>query len=135
MSLPSGTYIFSNLQSGSSVRTYRKEETIFVSSTREFPGPFEHWAVTVVTGGYTIMNVGLNAFCRANAAEGQPVITHDAPTVFEISNADEETYVIKIANADLLWTAGPPVVPRGEIMLHGAQGLDTQKFRLVVVDP
>jgi len=134
MSLPAGTYKFINVASGSSVRSYKKDETIYVASTRELPGPFEHWEVTVATAGYTIKNVGLNAYCKADASKGEPVITDDASTVFEISNADEETYVIKIAYADLVWTVGAPIVPRGEINLEGAQGSDVQKFRIVVVD-
>jgi hypothetical protein len=41
MSLPSGIYTFTNIQSNTTVRSYMKSETIFVSSTMEAPGPFE----------------------------------------------------------------------------------------------
>jgi hypothetical protein len=36
-----GIYKIINVQSHSSVRSYTKNEIIYVASTREFPGPFE----------------------------------------------------------------------------------------------
>jgi hypothetical protein len=65
----------------------------------------------------------------------------------------DEFLQIKIANQDLIWTVGAPVVPRGEvcsiaespgrsgpnlshveITLEGARGAGTQKFRIAMVD-
>ena len=79
--LPEGTYRITNVQSHSTARVYNPGTQIFVSSTKEDPGPFQivslsigsffsKYATTIclklqwdiknaVDGGYTIQNVGL----------------------------------------------------------------------------
>jgi predicted nucleotidyltransferase len=83
-----GIYTFTNVSTDTNVRAYKKGETIFVAPTYEAPGPFEHvrirllqfvcryyvpsfplqWELKHATAGYTIKNVGLDAFARADAA-------------------------------------------------------------------
>ncbi|WP_327092435.1 RICIN domain-containing protein [Nonomuraea sp. NBC_01738] len=133
-----GTYKITNVASHSSVRDYNAGGDLFVSSTRENPGPFELWQVEQSGSEFTIQNVGINmingldSYATARqAAEGEPVVTNRDASTWSIAPAGEGTYVIKVPNQDLLWNAEPPVVPRGDVKLRAADGSDTQRWTLV----
>ncbi|MEU9888542.1 hypothetical protein [Sphaerisporangium sp. NPDC051011] len=135
-----GVYRILNLESGTSLRTYTPGRPIFVASTREHPGPFELWEITRTQGGFTIKNVGLSGRGPASYAsarqtgEGEPVIAGGEPMTWSIESAGDDTYVIKAPNEDLLWNAEPPVIPRGDVRLRGADGSETQRWRFEPVN-
>ncbi|MFD0885634.1 hypothetical protein ACFQ08_13855 [Streptosporangium algeriense] len=136
-----GVYRIVNVASHSSLRAYEAGSPIFVSSTRENPGPFELWEITRVGEGYTIKNVGLShtrgsdAYASVSRSEeGEPVITDSEPTTWAAEQAGDGTYVIKAPHEDLVWNVEPPVVPRGEVALRGADGSDTQRWRFEPVN-
>ncbi|MEV7010764.1 hypothetical protein [Streptosporangium sp. NPDC051022] len=135
-----GIYRIVNVASHSSLRAYHPGRPVFVSSTRENPGPFELWKIAQSGDGFTIENVGLSytggsAYTVARRTEeGEPVVTGHRPTPWSIETAGDDLYVIKAPNEDLLWNAEPPVVPRGEVKLRGANGSDTQRWRLEPVN-
>jgi hypothetical protein len=135
-----GIYRIINAASDTSLRAYRSGEPVFVSSTREFPGPFELWEIARVEGGYTIKNVGLigtgqpsHTEARPTAA-GAPVVTGATPTAWSIEAGGNGTHVIKVPARDLLWNVEPPVIPRGDVRLRGADGSDVQRWRLIPVN-
>ncbi|MFC7585609.1 RICIN domain-containing protein [Nonomuraea antimicrobica] len=135
-----GTYKIINVASHSSVRDYNAGGELFVSSTRENPGPFELWQIERSGSGYTIQNVGINMIKMLDSyatarqtVEGEAVVTNRHPSTWSIAPAGEGTYVIKVPNEDLLWNVEPPVVPRGDVQLRHANGSDTQRWRLVRV--
>ncbi|MEV8637918.1 hypothetical protein AB0395_40340 [Streptosporangium sp. NPDC051023] len=136
-----GIYRIINVASGTSLRAYIPGRPIFVASTREYPGPFELWKITRSGGGVTIKNVGLSDVGRFGAyavarrpEEGEPVITGHRPTIWSLESAGDDTYVIKAPYEDLLWNAEPPVIPRGEVRLRGADGSETQRWRIEPAD-
>ncbi|MFF4415795.1 hypothetical protein ACFYY8_24975 [Streptosporangium sp. NPDC001559] len=135
------TYRIVNTASHSSLRAYNEGAPVFVSSTRENPGPFELWEITRVQGGFTIKNVGLSLVRHSNvyasvsrSEEGEPVITDRQPTTWSVEPAGHGTFVVKAPNEDLLWNVEPPVVPRGDVALRGANGSDTQRWQFVPVN-
>ncbi|WP_343947504.1 hypothetical protein [Nonomuraea longicatena] len=129
-----GTYRIVNAASHTVARAYRPGETVFVASTLENPGPFALWEITRAEPGFTIKNVGLGDFARANATrEGEPVVTGRAAETWAIHPAGDGTFVIKAPNHDLLWNVERPVVPRGEVKLRGADGSETQRWRIIPV--
>ncbi|MBT2232537.1 RICIN domain-containing protein [Nonomuraea sp. NEAU-A123] len=134
-----GVYRIVNAASGTALRAYKSGGTIFVSSTLENPGPFELWEIAQAEDGYTIKNVGLslngppaNASAR-QTEQGEPVVTGSAPTTWSIRPAGGGTFVIKVPNDDLLWNAEPPVIPRGDVRLRGADGSAAQRWRLELI--
>ncbi|GAA0943933.1 RICIN domain-containing protein [Nonomuraea longicatena] len=134
-----GTYRITSVASDTSLRAYRAGEAVFVSSTRENPGPFELWEIARTGNGYTIKNVGLGLVGQPGYAEvrqtsaGDPVVTGDTPTTWSIEAAGGGTHVIKVPAEDLLWNVEPPVVPRGDVRLRQANGSDVQRWRLTPV--
>lgn len=139
--LVDGTYKITSVASHSTVRVYDAGGEIFVSSTREDPGPFELWNIkSAQDGGYTFNNVGLtntlklDTFIAAKPQDeepqdGEPCVTNRVATVFNIESAGENTYVIKLPYADLLWNVEPHVVRRRRnIKLRPANGSVTKKF-------
>ncbi|MFC4008042.1 hypothetical protein ACFOY2_12480 [Nonomuraea purpurea] len=135
---PSNTYRITNVASHSTLRAYQAGEEVFVSSTRESPGPFELWHFERSESGYTIQNVGLSmtqtsdSYAAARqATEGEAVITSRDATVWSIEPAGNGTFVIKVPGEDLLWNAEPPVIPRGNVKLRDANGSDTQRWTFV----
>lgn len=133
-----GTYRIINVASHSSVRTYNAGAELFVSSTRENPGPFELWQIDRREDGYTIQNVGINMIRMLDsyaavrqAVAGEPVVTNRDAGVWSIEPAGNGIFVIKVPGQDLLWNTEPPVVPRGDVRLRHANGSDTQRWSLV----
>jgi hypothetical protein len=130
-----GTYRIFNVASHSSLRAYNAGQVAYVSSTREYPGPFELWKIERSGSTYTIKNVGLDSYAAApQTEEGASVVTNRAPSTWSIESAGDNTYVIKVPNEDLLWNAEPPVIPRGDVRLRGADGSETQRWRLAPAD-
>ena len=134
------TYRITNVASHSTLRAYTPGGVVFVSSTRENPGPFELWTIKRNESGYTIQNVGLDMIkmldsyaAARQATEGAAVTTSRNAGTWSIAPAGEGTYVIKVPGEDLLWNVEPPVVPRGDVKLRGANGSDTQRWTLAPV--
>jgi hypothetical protein len=132
-----GTYRITNVASHSTARTYNAGSEIYVSSTKENPGPYEVWDIrNAVDGGYTIENVGLkygtpDSFAAVFAPEdGEPVVTYRKRIVFNIESAGNGKHVIKLPYDNLLWNVEPPVIPRGSIKLRPAEGLETEQWIL-----
>lgn len=133
--LADGTYRITSVASPSTVRVYYAGGEVFVSCTRENPGPFELWNIkSAQDRGYTFNNVGLtntqklDTFIFAKQKEEEPCVTDRVATVFNIESAGESTYVIKLPYADLLWNVEPNVVRRRNIKLRHADGSDTERF-------
>ncbi|MEU5869520.1 hypothetical protein ABZ815_50745 [Nonomuraea sp. NPDC047529] len=132
--IPSGIYRITNTASYSSVRAYNAGGEVFVSSTREYPGPFEQWKITRSGDGYTIQNVGLNGYAAVRwTEEGASVITNNDAMVWTIAPAGSYTWVITAPYRDLLWNVEPPVIPRGDVRLRPADGSGTQLWRFEFV--
>ncbi|MEU6718690.1 hypothetical protein ABZ897_45110 [Nonomuraea sp. NPDC046802] len=130
-----GVYRIVNVEAETSLRAYASFRPIFVNSTPQDPGPYELWDIAQTEDGFTIENVGLRdrgapAYASARQTkEDNLVITSGEPMDWSIESADDDTYVIKAPNEDLLWNADPPVVP-----LRNADGSDTQRWRFEPAD-
>ncbi|MFB9207229.1 RICIN domain-containing protein [Nonomuraea spiralis] len=129
-----GIYQIINVASHSTLRAYNAGEAAFVSSTREYPGPFAHWKITRSGDGYTIQNVGINGYAAVRwTEEGASVITNNDAMVWTIAPAGGYTWVIQAPYRDLLWNVEPPVIPRGDVKLRPADGSVTQLWRFEYV--
>ncbi|KAF7350812.1 hypothetical protein MSAN_01642800 [Mycena sanguinolenta] len=96
--------------------------TIVVSRTREFPGPFGMWKVETsgdpAANEYTLTNIGLNAGTYATSQ------AHGKGDSFAIEPAGEGLFVIKVPNEDKVWTVDPQAV-RSPVYLKGEDGVAT----------
>ncbi|KAF7357247.1 hypothetical protein MSAN_01319700 [Mycena sanguinolenta] len=123
-----GTYIIYNEAFGQDqLRSYQRGDEIFVSRTREFPGPFGEWRVETsgdpAANEYTITNVGLDAGTYATSA-GRITTKAGSGDTFAIQPAGEGLYTIKVPNADKVWTVDPQTV-RSSVYLKGQDGVAT----------
>jgi len=128
-----GVYKIINVASHSTARSYNPSNPVFVSSTREFPGPFELWDVKdSVDGSYTLRNIGLNTIAAAGPSGF--VVTEPKATSFSIEPAGDGEFVIKLPDADSVWNVELPVIPRGDIRLRPANGSPTQRWTFALID-
>jgi len=107
-----------------------------VSSTHEFPGPFELWQVG---DDGSIKNVGLDLYVSidssGNAVTGQnqdkftfESAGDDGDNICFISTGDSAR---RARDAGKVWNADPPVIPFGNISVQDRTGDDVQLFRLL----
>jgi hypothetical protein len=137
-SIPPGIYRITNVLSHSLVRAYSEESPVFVSSTFENPGPFALFDIRDAenSSGYTIRNVGLNQYVSAaEETQGAPLFAKGPPEAFAVEQAGDGQFVIKIVNKDLVWTIAPPAIPKGNVILLPANGEQTQRFILTLLNP
>jgi len=135
-SIEPGIYKITNVASYSTIRAYSEQNPIFVSSTREYPGPFELFDIQNADGssGYTIKNVGLDKLVSAaKETEGEPLFANGGTEAFSIEQAGGGQYVIKAVNKDLVWTVSAPVIPRGTVILSPQTGAPTQLFGFTAI--
>jgi len=137
-SIRPGVYRITNVASHSSVRTYNRDNPLFVASTREYPGPFELFDIQNAEGssGYTFKNVGLDKFVSAaEDTKGEPLFANGKAEAFSVEEAGGGQYVIKTVNKDLVWTVSEPVIPTGTVILWPQEGAPTQRFILTPAIP
>jgi len=135
--IPPGSYRIMNVASRSFVRTYREISPLYVSSTREEPGPFAVFDIqkSETSSGYTIRNVGLNKYVSAaEERPGEPLFAKGTREPFEIEQAGGDLFVIKAVNKDLVWTIAPPVIPTGTVILAPAEGEPMQLYNFIPFD-
>ncbi|KAJ7512987.1 hypothetical protein B0H11DRAFT_15328 [Mycena galericulata] len=132
--LPPGTYsISNNAFEGVQLRSYGKDEPIFVSLTREFPGPFGLWRVEQSGNGneYKITNVGLNA--PTYISDKNLIYTGSKSDSFSIEPAGDGLFTIRVPNQDKVWSLdGNPV--RANVQLRGQDGNRDQVWRFMRVN-
>ncbi|KAJ7121100.1 kinase-like domain-containing protein [Mycena epipterygia] len=109
--IPAGDYLIFNVATHSQVRSYVPNNPIFVSRTREFPGPFGTWTLKPADeDAFNIRNVGLGVYTFVD--DDKNVISGDkkGPASFAVQPAGGNRFVIKVPNADLVWTVDPNTI-------------------------
>jgi len=138
-SIRPGIYRIQNVASYSLVRAYNEQSPIFVSSTREYPGPFALFEIQNAEGssGYTIKNIGLDKYVSGKELEpiGEPLYANGVAQPFSIEQAGMGEFVVKAVNYDLVWTVDEPVIPRGNVVFVPERGLPTQRFIFIPSEP
>ncbi|KAJ7159372.1 hypothetical protein C8R43DRAFT_994517 [Mycena crocata] len=130
-----GEYMIFNVEQSSQVRSYAMEEPIFISRTREFPGPFGLFRIesSGSEDTYQISNVGLDVHTfvddKSNVVSGKK---QDAQN-FAIQQAGQNTFVIKMPDEDLVWTVDDQGI-RSNVFLMEEAGQDTQRWNLQRMD-
>ncbi|KAJ7884130.1 hypothetical protein B0H14DRAFT_2564517 [Mycena olivaceomarginata] len=103
--LDPGVYNIYNVASTTQLRSYTRNQPIFISYTREFPGPFGEWKVDPAgSDGFTITNQGLATPTYIDDA-GNIVAGTQPPEIFAINRAADGAFVVQRVNEDQVWTA------------------------------
>ncbi|KAJ7203854.1 hypothetical protein GGX14DRAFT_143245 [Mycena pura] len=130
-----GRYLILDFPRNTQLRSYTEDDPVFVSLTREFPGPFGEWDLRPASeGAFIISNVGLHS--PVYAGDERTIIAgHARPAVpFAVQAAGDGTFVVKSVNEDLLWTRTTPNNVRSEVQLRPADGGDAQRWRFLSID-
>jgi len=130
--LEPGLYRIEDVPTHRQLRSYNEGAPIFVSFTRENPGPYGLWQVDEAdNGAFTISNLGLHR--SVYAADDETIIAgyKGDPVSFAIESAGDNAYVIKSVFEDLVWTLKNPGSVRSEVRLYPANGNDSQKWRFI----
>ncbi|KAJ7121040.1 hypothetical protein C8R44DRAFT_787248 [Mycena epipterygia] len=125
-----GDYLIFNVATNSQVRSYTPNDVVFVSQTREYPGPFGTWTLEPAKeDAFTLLNVGLQM--HAFVDDDNNVITGDEEdaTSFAIQPAGGNQFVIKLPNEDMVWTVDDGAL-RSPVHLEPASGSDTQRWTM-----
>jgi len=125
-----GVYRIFSVHSHSSARSYEALTPVFVSSTKENPGPFELWdVIEPEDGSYILRNLGLRTFASGSA--GELVETRPVVTSYNIEPAGDSQFVIMLPNEDSVWTVESVGPFRSNIKLLPANGRTTQRWIFV----
>ncbi|KAJ7887927.1 hypothetical protein B0H13DRAFT_1888682 [Mycena leptocephala] len=99
---------------GTQLRSYEHDDPVFVSLTKEYPGPFGEWKVaTAPDGAYIISNVGLESPVYVGD-DGTIIAGHHEAVPFAIQPAGDNTFVVKAVYEDLVWTLKTPLSGRNQ---------------------
>ncbi|KAJ7121105.1 hypothetical protein C8R44DRAFT_736791 [Mycena epipterygia] len=124
--LPAGDYLIFNVATNSQVRSYTPNGPIFISRTREFPGPFGTWTLEPANeDAFTIRNLGLGLPTFVDGDKNVISGDNDDPVSFAVESAGENTYIIKVPNADLVWTVDPNTI-KSTVHLEPQSGSSAQ---------
>ncbi|KAJ7203853.1 hypothetical protein GGX14DRAFT_648088 [Mycena pura] len=113
--LEPGRYLILDVPRNIQLRSYTEDEPVFVSLTKEFPGPFGEWEVKPAReGAFTIWNAGLGS--PVYVGNDKTIIAGHARTEvpFAIEAAGGGVFVIKSVNENLVWTRTTPNSVRSE---------------------
>ncbi|KAJ7324026.1 hypothetical protein DFH08DRAFT_817498 [Mycena albidolilacea] len=125
-----GVYNIYNVASTTQLRSYSNDQPIFVSYTREFPGPFGEWKVDPAdSDGFTITNQGLATPTYIDDA-GNIVAGTQKPEVFAINSAADGAFVVQRVNQDQVWTADGSL-GRSPVTLQPQSGSEEQLWRFL----
>ncbi|KAF7368155.1 hypothetical protein MVEN_00134500 [Mycena venus] len=134
-SLDAGRYRILDVSTNSWLRGYTPDVPLYVSLTREFPGPFAEWDVKPAKeGAFTIRNVGLDSSVYVGNDKTILVGPKQDPVPFAIEAAGDDTFVVKSVNADLVWTLKTPGRVRSEVQLSPEQGKEAQRWKFIKLD-
>ncbi|KAJ7121106.1 hypothetical protein C8R44DRAFT_920797 [Mycena epipterygia] len=128
--IPEGDYLIFNVVTNTQVRSYIPNNPIYVSQTREFPGPFGTWTLKLAGGdAFNIRNVGLGVYTFVDGDKN--IISGDkqGPASFTVQPAGGNRYIIKVPNADLVWTVDEDAVT-STVHLEPQSGSPTQLWTL-----
>ncbi|KAF8186082.1 hypothetical protein K438DRAFT_1973457 [Mycena galopus ATCC 62051] len=132
--LDPGMYNIYNVASTTQLRSYSNDQPIFVSYTREFPGPFGEWRVDpgpAGSDGFTITNHGLATPTYIDDA-GNVMAGSQTPEVFTINPAGDGVFVVQRINQDQVWTADGSL-GRSPVTLQAQNGSPEQLWRFLGV--
>ncbi|KAF9461758.1 hypothetical protein BDZ94DRAFT_1262911 [Collybia nuda] len=138
-SLEQGSYlIVSNLRPGNTVRSYTFGTPIFVTLTRENPGPFQEWKVGSVPNSpensITLENVGLKAYAALDPLDNiisNSVVTSRAKQVFTLRDTGKNgTYNIVVPGSQKMWTVSNSF-PREDVKIEEATGSEGQEWKFL----
>jgi len=129
-----GTYMVINQALQTGLCSYHTGEPVFISK----PGyscPRELWELGPGDhhGLYTIRNVGLNSYIRADRTSDSSVVTGNGKTSFAISSAGKNGHIVKFPQGDLVWTVATTMI-HSIILLRRESGDDTQLWTLMRAD-
>ncbi|KAF7368154.1 hypothetical protein MVEN_00134400 [Mycena venus] len=134
-SLDPGRYLILDIPRKTQLRSYAKDDPVFVSLTLEYPGAFGVWEVKPAKeGAFTITNLGLGSPAYAGNDKKVMAGKNGAQASFAIEAAGDDTFVVKSVNEDLVWTRTTPNAVRSQVQLQPANGGEEQKWKFVRVD-
>ncbi|KAJ6615144.1 hypothetical protein B0H10DRAFT_87040 [Mycena sp. CBHHK59/15] len=117
------------------LRSYKAGEPIFVSATREWPGPFGNWEVKKVGDYQTIRNVGLDANIRGRNGDGDLTTGSGPGQPFVIEPAYGDFYVVRDPADNKVWTTdGNPIRSNVHLEQPMNELSDRQLWRFVRVE-
>ncbi|KAF7364098.1 hypothetical protein MSAN_01068800 [Mycena sanguinolenta] len=113
------------------LRSYTLNTPIYVSYTREEPGPFGLWnVISVGSNEYKIVNAGLSSV--ALVSQGQ-IITEPRQgggDNFAIEPAGEGMFTIQLPDRDRVWTVDASG-PRSDVSLKPQDGASEARWKFV----
>ncbi|KAK0204081.1 hypothetical protein DFS33DRAFT_1433344 [Desarmillaria ectypa] len=134
--------LFVNEHSRSSIRSYTPDRDIYVPFVPVEDGEHKQvkffgfdysfqlkilqWTLSKTQGGYTIENVATGGFIKAEDKHLVTTGSDGDATMFAISPAGGDSYVIKLPYEDLVWTVQDPVYYQGSVTLAPSVGSDAQ---------